>query len=726
MRIPRRLRGFAALLGLVLVLATLQAVTAAKPAAALTGADWSAGNIISDQVFYDSGVMSAQQIQSFISGQESGCTASNGMPCLKDYTQSTSSVAASAGRCTAYAGAASESASQIIFKVAQACGINPQVLIVLLQKEQGLISSTAPTSGAYRSATGYGCPDTAACDSQYYGFFNQVYKAAWQFKQYAYTPASFNFRVGTFAIAYSPTASCGSSAVNIQNQATASLYNYTPYQPNAAALSNLGGIGDGCSSYGNRNFWVFFNNWFGSATGPVDPLAYVDSTAVTYTASAASIQVSGWVADRTNLPATVEMDIYVDQPNGVTAGYGIQSNNPRPDVAAAYPGAGPNHGFSATLKTPVPGSYRLCFYPHPAAGAWLLSCTYVTVPAPTPLASLDALQLTQSGGKAQIVGSGWAFDRSLPAGTAEIDVYSTGPNGVTKGTSFQATGSRPDVGAAYPGAGNNHGFSFSVPVTQAGSYGVCVYALAPSPWGPAAFGLGCKDFTAGPSHPTGSLDGAAAAVNSSGLSINVSGWAFDTTLPTQSIPVDIYIDKPSGGTIGTEVTASTTRNDIASAFPGAGAAHGFSAQIPVNAPGTYRVCAFAIGTSVFGSGSALLDCRSVVAAAKPVMGSLDAVSASASQISVSGWSYDPSLVSQPNEVDVYVDQPGGTTVGYALQANASRPDVGTAFPGVGPNHGFSSQLPASRPGNYRACAYALGNNPLGQTTALGCRTVSVK
>ena len=25
---------------------------------------------------------------------------------------------------------------------------------------------------------GYGCPDTAACDAQYYGFFNQVYSAA--------------------------------------------------------------------------------------------------------------------------------------------------------------------------------------------------------------------------------------------------------------------------------------------------------------------------------------------------------------------------------------------------------------------------------------------------------------------------------------------------------------------------------------------------------------------
>ena len=50
----------------------------------------------------------------------------------------------------------------------------------------------------------------------------------------------------------------------IQNQATANLYIYTPYQPNAAALNNLFGSGDGCSAYGNRNFWRLFSDWFGS------------------------------------------------------------------------------------------------------------------------------------------------------------------------------------------------------------------------------------------------------------------------------------------------------------------------------------------------------------------------------------------------------------------------------------------------------------------------------
>jgi len=52
----------------------------------------------------------------------------------------------------------------------------------------------------------------------------------------------------------------------LQNQATAGLYNYTPYQPNQAALNNLYGSGDACSAYGNRNFWRIYIDWFGSPT----------------------------------------------------------------------------------------------------------------------------------------------------------------------------------------------------------------------------------------------------------------------------------------------------------------------------------------------------------------------------------------------------------------------------------------------------------------------------
>jgi hypothetical protein len=159
--------------------------------------------------------------------------------------------------------------------VGQACNVNPKALIVTLEKEQSLVDDDWPWPIQYRSAMGYGCPDTAACDSDYYGFFNQVYNAARQFKRYGRDANLFNYRANTTSfVGYNPQASCGGSNVFIQNAATAALYNYTPYQPNAAALNNMYGSGDSCSAYGNRNFWRMYNDWFGTTFGDaIGPLA---------------------------------------------------------------------------------------------------------------------------------------------------------------------------------------------------------------------------------------------------------------------------------------------------------------------------------------------------------------------------------------------------------------------------------------------------------------------
>jgi hypothetical protein len=264
-QIMRRSGVIAITIVVAMVASILSLVTAPQQADAANAAQFDPGMIISDTLFYDGGSMTASSVQAFLNAKVPNCSA--GYTCLKSYSQATASKAAVAGKCSAYAGAASESAATIIAKVGVACGISQQVLLVLLEKEQGLVRSTAPSAGAFRSATGFGCPDTAACDSTYYGFFNQVYMAAKQFKTYATSPGSFGYVAGRVnQIRFSPTATCGSSAVFIQNQATAGLYNYTPYQPDPAALKNLYGTGDACSAYGNRNFWVLFTDWFGSTT----------------------------------------------------------------------------------------------------------------------------------------------------------------------------------------------------------------------------------------------------------------------------------------------------------------------------------------------------------------------------------------------------------------------------------------------------------------------------
>ncbi|WP_143033924.1 cell wall-binding repeat-containing protein [Paramicrobacterium humi] len=206
--------------------------------------------------------MTESEIQSFLNSKVSTCK--SGYTCLKSYKESTKS-RASDKYCSAYTGGSNESAARIIYKVARACGMNPQVLLVTLQKEQGLVTSTAPTAGKYRIAMGYACPDTAACDTKYYGFSNQVYNAARQLHRYTVDSYFSWFPVGkTVGVQYHPNASCGKKSVYIETKATAALYYYTPYTPNTAALNAGYGTGDTCSSYGNRNFFNYFNAWFGS------------------------------------------------------------------------------------------------------------------------------------------------------------------------------------------------------------------------------------------------------------------------------------------------------------------------------------------------------------------------------------------------------------------------------------------------------------------------------
>lgn len=248
-----------------LVLTSITSVFTAEPAHANPTSGFDAGNIIADDLFYDGDAMTASQVQSFLNQQVSSPTSSS----LRNYTTSTTSKT-SDRYCNSYAGKSSETAAEIIQKLGKACGVSQKALLVILQKETSLITLRSPESWRYDRAMGYACPDTgpggsANCDTSYYGFFNQVYHGARQLKRYG-IDAGFNwFPVGqTTNIQYHPDTSCGTKSVRIANEATAALYYYTPYTPNAAALNAGWGTGNSCSSYGNRNFYAFYTSWFGS------------------------------------------------------------------------------------------------------------------------------------------------------------------------------------------------------------------------------------------------------------------------------------------------------------------------------------------------------------------------------------------------------------------------------------------------------------------------------
>jgi hypothetical protein len=244
----------------------VSSVALAQSAQAADVSSFDAGNLISDTVFYDGGATKAGTIQALLNAQGSGCVAAGTLKCLKNITIN---VPKSSGDqyCAAVAAHSGQTAASVFATVGSACSINPAVLVVLVQKEQSLVTRSSPTAAAYEHATGYNCPDTAPCSTATAGFYTQVYHAAKQFQRYRQNPSSYHFRAGKYnTIAFHPasTSKCSSSSVYIENSATAGLYDYTPYQPNRAALSNLTGTGDSCSSYGNRNFWRYFNDWFGN------------------------------------------------------------------------------------------------------------------------------------------------------------------------------------------------------------------------------------------------------------------------------------------------------------------------------------------------------------------------------------------------------------------------------------------------------------------------------
>lgn len=227
------------------------------------------GTLISDETMFDGGRMSALEIDRFLQERGAACNAAaGGAPCLKDVRMDTPRRAAT-DTCAAIPSRTQATAGRMIADVSAACSINPQVLLVMLQKEQGLITTTSPTWAKLDQAMGFRCPDFEACDPRYSGFGPQLYHAAKRLQEYGDPARGYRYRIGVNLVQYSPYPFCGEASVNITNRATAALYNYTPFTPTQATLdAGAAAVADDvCATYGNRNFFRNFSLWFGSPNG---------------------------------------------------------------------------------------------------------------------------------------------------------------------------------------------------------------------------------------------------------------------------------------------------------------------------------------------------------------------------------------------------------------------------------------------------------------------------
>ncbi|MCX6510972.1 MAG: hypothetical protein NT081_09220 [Actinobacteria bacterium] len=184
------------------------------------------------------------------------------------------------------------------------------------------------------------------------------------------------------------------------------------------------------------------------------PLAFIDGTQI----RPGAIDVWGWGF----LPgdASASIALYVD---GQVAGR-VSRTVARPDVLAVFSGAELVTGFSGTA-TSYGGSHTVCVGLN-ALPAMTVGCRQVTLSGGSPTGFLDSVTRTSGG----IAVNGWAIDPDTAA-SVDIHVYVNGVN-----TLASASGSRPDVGAAMPGYGNNHGFAVTVPA-RGNSSDVCVYGI---------------------------------------------------------------------------------------------------------------------------------------------------------------------------------------------------------------------------------------------------------
>jgi len=649
-----------------------------KPA---TLAGFNPENLIDDALFYDGAAMTAAEIQRFLD-DKNRCTNTR---CINTGTASISSRAAVVSHrtgnvvCNAIEGGTMR-VSELIYRVQVACGISAKVIIVTLEKEQSLVTGRTPTERNLNFAMGANCPDTAPCDPAYSGIGPQILAGTTSLKNYS--AGRFARQPGVHFIGYHPSTSCGGTNLNVSNYATAALYNYTPYQPNPAALAAGYGMGDSCSSYGNRNFVNFFTDWFG-ASSDRSPFGGFNLIA-----ERGKLTVLGWTLDPDSPSSAVEVSVAIDgQPNSAV----FRADVARPDVAAAHPGYGPNHGIRRTIEV-VGGDHRVCVTARNVGEGSDkdFGCATIWVETASPYGGVSAEAIP---GGVRLVG--WTLDRDATA-PLDVHVYVGG-----RGSVHRADGFRPDVGAAFPGTGNNHGLDVSLPLAV-GSHEVCAYGINVG----LGFNklLGCSNVEVTTSaNPVGALESVRAVPGG----ISLRGWAVD---PNTSDPLSVHVYR---GAVGSSLVTSVAREDIKSRFPAAALMSGFDVRLEAPA-GNTRVCAYGINKG-WGE-NVTLGCETVnVMRGNPIGGVSAEVSGSS--VRVRGWTIDPDTAS-PIDMHLYVDG-----VGRSLTASVERADVGRVYPGYGPTHGIDTTLDL-QPGRHEICAYGINVGP-GANALLNCVTVSV-
>jgi hypothetical protein len=305
-----------------------------------------------------------------------------------------------------------------------------------------------------------------------------------------------------------------------------------------------------------------------------------------------ALRINGWVHDPDTL-APIDVHLYVD---GQFRG-AHRADRPRPDVAAANPYLGPNHGFDVTV--PVQGGVRRACAFGINVGPYgykhtLLGCRTVVVPD-SPMGTIDQV----SAGVGTIRAMGWALDPDTPDPIG-VHVYANG----RFMAAAKADAARPDVGAVFPTHGSNHGYEVTLSGFERGSHEVCVWGINAGGTPGVNKRLGCRTvFVSYGSSPIGSYDVLSAPAPST---VRAIGWAIDPDT-TEPVDVHVYVDWSYAGSF----VADRSRPDVGAFHPAYGNSHGFDATIGSVTAGLREVCTFAINRDGTPGGNRFLGCKRV-------------------------------------------------------------------------------------------------------------------
>jgi hypothetical protein len=158
-------------------------------------------------------------------------------------------------------------ASVIIWEACQAYQISPKVMLVMLQKEQSLLTRTAPAQNTLDRALGAGCPN--ATTNKFPGFGNQVWNAARLLDGYGEGRVTY-VRLWFSGIAVQDIYRAPYPFIEPVNIATYKLY---VYNPSIGASPPYGDLSTQ-STGGNANFWKIYWKYFNDpwATAVVRPV----------------------------------------------------------------------------------------------------------------------------------------------------------------------------------------------------------------------------------------------------------------------------------------------------------------------------------------------------------------------------------------------------------------------------------------------------------------------